>query len=229
VGLVEGPARERLRIGLFTDSPRGGPVDPEVREAVHAAGRTLAAQGHHVSEIPCPFEGRLLEDFWVFWAFLGWGFALQTRWHRGRAYDPAELEPWTHGLARRFRAEFASVPGAVRRLRASRQTSARLFAACDLLLCPTTATPAPPLGYFGPDVPFETAIERTHASICFTPIQNATGDPAISLPLGRSAAGLPIGVQLAAPHGGEARLLAVAHELEAAGAFRSPDDPPVGA
>ena len=48
------------------------------------------------------------------------------------------------------------------------------------------------------------------------PLQNATGDPAISLPLGRNTAGLPIGVQLASSQGHEARLLEVAYELEEA-------------
>lgn len=222
VGCVEGPARERLRIGLFTASPLGGAVDPEVRDAVHAAGRACAELGHAVEAIPCPFDARLLEDFWRFWSFLGWGFVVQTRWRKGRAFDPAELEPWTHGLARRFRAELARVPAAVRRLRRAWRTSQRVFADRDLLLSPTTSSTAPALGTLGgAGVSFETALERVNATFCFTPIQNATGDPAVSLPLGRSRSGLPIGVQLAAPHGGEARLLALAYELEAAGAFRS--------
>jgi amidase len=221
IGRVEGPARERLRIGLFTDSPLGGPVDPEVREAALGASRTLRELGHGVREIPCPFERRLLEDFWLFWAFLAWGFTVQTRWIKRGTYEPAQLEPWTHGLAARFRGNLAKALPAVRRLRRAKDVSARLFAEHDLLLCPTTSTPAPELGYLGPEVPFETALERVRNTFCFTPLQNATGDPAISLPLGLSGAGLPIGVQLAAPHGGERRLLAVAYELEAAGAFRS--------
>lgn len=220
IGRVEGPARQRRRIGLFTDSPLGNPIDPEVRGAVLAAGRACAALGHAVEEIACPFEGRLLDDLWLFWSFLGWGFVVQTRWIRKGAYDPCELEPWTHGLAARFRAHLREVPPAVHRLRRAKGVSAQLFTRWDLLLCPTTATPAPPLGYLGPDVPFETAFERVKHGFCFTPVQNATGDPAISLPLARSAEGLPIGVQLSAPHGGEATLLAVAYELEAAGAFR---------
>lgn len=221
VGRVEGPALERLRIGVFTDSPLGGPIDPEVRQAALAAGRACAELGHAVKEIPCPFDGGLLEDFWVFWAFLAWGFVTQTRWIKKRAYDPAHLEPWTHGLASRFKANLAKVPGAVRRLRGAQRSSARLFSEYDLLLCPTAATPAPEIGYLGPDVPFETALERVKHTFCFTPIQNATGDPALSLPLALSEHGLPIGVQLAAPHGREAALLALAYELEAAGAFRS--------
>jgi amidase len=221
IGRVDGPGRARLRIGLFTASPLGGPVDPEVRDAALAAGHACARLGHAVDEIPCPYEARLLEDFWIFWAFLGWGFALQTRWHAGRAHDPARLEPWTLGLAQRFRAALAQAPAAVRRLRRADRASERVFAAHDLLLCPTTSIPAPPLGHLGPELPFETALERVQGTFCFTPIQNATGDPAISLPLGRSRAGLPIGVQLAGPHGGEARLLALAYELEASGAFQA--------
>jgi amidase len=45
-------------------------------------------------------------------------------------------------------------------------------------------------------------------------LQNATGEPAISLPLAESAAGLPIGMMFAAPIGQEARLLELAYELE---------------
>jgi amidase len=220
IGRVEGPARERLRIGLFTDSPLGGAVHPEVREATVAAGRTCAALGHAVEEIPCPFDGRLLEDFWVFWAFLAWGFVVQTRWLKKRAYDPADLEPWTHGLAERFKRQLARAIPAVRRLRAAQRVSARLFTKHDLLLCPTVATPAPELGYLAPDVPFETALERVKNTFCFTPIQNATGDPALSLPVAVSRGGLPIGLQFAARHGGEATLLALAYELEAAGALK---------
>jgi amidase len=222
VGRVEGPARERLRIGLFTSSPLGGPVDPEVREVVQATGRRLADLGHAVEEIPCPFDAGLLEDFWLFWSLLGFGFVAQTRWRKKRAYDASQLEPWTRGLARRFRAELARAPAAVLRLRGARRISARLFSAYGALLCPTAATPPPELGHLGPELPFETALGRVKHTFCFTPIQNATGDPAISLPLGRSRAGLPIGVQLAARHGDEARLLALAYELEAGGAFQTP-------
>jgi amidase len=52
--------------------------------------------------------------------------------------------------------------------------------------------------------------------VAFTPLQNATGAPAVSLPLATTAAGLPQGMMLAAGHGGEAMLLELAYELEEA-------------
>jgi amidase len=58
--------------------------------------------------------------------------------------------------------------------------------------------------------------------VAFTPLQNVTGDPAISLPLAVSACGLPIGMMFSAPIGREATLLELAYELEAASAFRRP-------
>ena len=55
--------------------------------------------------------------------------------------------------------------------------------------------------------------------MAFTPLQNATGEPAISLPLAESATGMPVGMMLAAPIGHDRRLLELAYELEAAKPF----------
>ena len=52
--------------------------------------------------------------------------------------------------------------------------------------------------------------------VAFTPLQNATGDPAISLPLAESSSGLPVGMMLSTLRGREARLLELAYELEEA-------------
>ena len=63
---------------------------------------------------------------------------------------------------------------------------------------------------------YEQVMDRLLDWVAFTPLQNATGDPAISLPLAESAAGLPVGMMLSAVRGQEARLLELAYELEAA-------------
>jgi amidase len=52
--------------------------------------------------------------------------------------------------------------------------------------------------------------------VAWTPMQNATGAPAVSLPLATTEAGLPQGMMLAAGHGREAMLLELAYELEVA-------------
>ena len=105
-----------------------------------------------------------------------------------------------------------------RRMRAARHVSTRVFERHDLLLCPTLAEPPPTIGEFAPDLPFDAIFPGEKRHMPFAPIQNATGDPAISLPLGVSAAGLPIGVQFAAAPTREATLLSVAYELEGDGA-----------
>jgi amidase len=56
-------------------------------------------------------------------------------------------------------------------------------------------------------------------------LQNATGDPAISLPLAQTADGMPVGMMFSATLGREARLLELAYELEVARPWRRIQDP----
>ncbi len=86
----------------------------------------------------------------------------------------------------------------------------------DPRVSPVTNTPPPPIGHLGPDVEFRTHLIRLMQFCSMTSVQNVSGAPAISLPLGRTIAGIPVGVQLAAPYGHERRLLELALELEEA-------------
>jgi amidase len=225
IGLVEGPAEPRLRIGVYTDSPLGNRVDPEVREATLAAARLCSALGHDVEEIGCPYEGGLLDDFWIYIGLVAYATIQQTRLMQPLRFDPSNFEPWTRGLAAHGRAGWRSTRRIIRQLNATHDVSARLFRSgaggFDALLCPTLAAPPPEIGVLAPDKPFEELLPREKHHICFTPIQNASGEPAISLPMGETRSGLPIGVQFAAPSGGEAQLLGLAYELEATGSFRT--------
>jgi amidase len=218
IGLVEGPAAERLRIAVFTDSPLGDEVDGEIRETTLESARQCEALGHSVEEIPCPYAAQLLHDTWNHISFLAWLLRLQARLRPG--VNAAKLEPWTQGLAEQWKSHWWGFIGLARRMRAASQVSARLFERYDLLLCPVLAGLPPAIGEFAPDLPFDVTFPREKQHMPFAPIQNATGDPAISLPLGVSAAGLPIGVQFAAAPGQEATLLSIALELEGDGAFR---------
>jgi amidase len=102
------------------------------------------------------------------------------------------------------------------RLRRSTQEYRRVFTHLDVLLSPVLGHTTPPIGHLSPTLPFEELFPRLQAYVGFTPLNNASGGPAISLPLGLSAAGLPIGCQLSADLGDERTLLELAFELEEA-------------
>ena len=85
-----------------------------------------------------------------------------------------------------------------------------------LALLAVLTAPPPEIGWMGPGVPFDTLLERVVALVAYTPMENVAGAPAISLPLGMSATGLPIGLQFSAPPGEERRLLELAYAIERA-------------
>jgi amidase len=147
---------------------------------------------------------------------LAWLQAGTARLMLHRGFDRSKLEPWTLGLARYFAGDKGAGWSATRRLRGFPRTLARTMERHDVLVSPTVATPAPPLGHLATDVAFDVAFARIRAYAPFTPLYNAAGNPAISLPLGRSAMGLPIGVQFAAARGRDRTLLELALSLEEA-------------
>ena len=126
-------------------------------------------------------------------------------------------------LARHARRNLHRLPLAMARLQGSQLVSGRFFKNYDVTLTPVLGHPTPQLGHLNPGQSFETVMERLLQWVTFTPLQNATGEPAISLPMGAGANGMPIGIQLGAPQGREDRLLEVAYELEEARPFRRLD------
>ncbi|MFM8530271.1 MAG: amidase, partial [Ilumatobacteraceae bacterium] len=216
IGMVVRPERRRLRVGLVTESLAGSPLDPHTREAVLATGRTLEGLGHEVGEIDLGVGEQFGRDFLRYWALLS--FMLQKAGGRfiGEGFDGSKTETLTKGLSAMFVQQAVKTPLSMRRLvRASREPEAA-YASVDVVISPVVSHPAPPIGYLGPDVPVRDQLIRLLRFTAFTPLQNVSGSPAISLPLGQSPEGLPIGVQVAAPVGEERRLLSLALELEEA-------------
>jgi len=86
----------------------------------------------------------------------------------------------------------------------------------DVILSTTLAGPPPKLGYFDQNGDVQILTARVTEYLSVTPLHNATGTPAMSVPLHWTANGLPIGVHIAGRYGEEATLLALAAELEMA-------------
>lgn len=233
VGLVEGPGERRLRIGMVLDSLTATRTDDETRAAVLATADLLTSLGHEVVEVPLPAEHAFVDAFTHYWALL----AFSTQ-HFGRRvmhpqFDKTATDPLTQYLAGRFARSFWRLPSTLRTLKRSERlvrehvTEHRI----DVALSPTLGHTTPRLGYLSPTVPFPEMFERLVRYVAFTPLNNAAGTPAVSLPLGRTVDGLPIGVQLQALHGQERMLLELSYELEAAQPFARIQDgaPPVEA
>ncbi|MDH3656264.1 MAG: amidase [Myxococcales bacterium] len=215
IGLVTHPGR-RLRVGFFTDLDEATPSHPDCVAAVTDTAKLLEGLGHSVELVTRPFDDGFLEDFFLFWSMLS--FAV-TRFGTRLVhpdFDASKVEDFTSGLADYFKENMQKAPAAIWRLRKFAHQYARGFDQYDVLMNPSVAMPPPEHGYIGPSVPFDTALERLKWFIPFTPTQNVSGGPAISLPLGQSEDGMPLGVQLASPLGDERTLLELALEIEAA-------------
>jgi amidase len=205
-----------LRIGVFVDSPIGTPIDPDVRQAVLDAARSCEGLGHGVELIPCPFSGSVVHDFIRYFACIAWLQALTAPVVFHWRFDRRKVEPWARDLAAYFaKAKLAAI-SAIMRLRRFTKTFGEVMSRYDVLLSPTTPIPAPRLGHLAPDVAFETLLERMREFVAFTLLYNTSGAPAISLPLGRSRDGVPIGVQFGSAHGEDRKLLELAFSIEGA-------------
>ncbi|MNE70517.1 6-aminohexanoate-cyclic-dimer hydrolase [compost metagenome] len=90
------------------------------------------------------------------------------------------------------------------------------FERFDVILSPVTANLTPQLGQLSLDQPWDSYAQRAMGSAGFTVLANVSGQPAISLPLGQSDSGLPVGMLFTARLGGEDVLLRLASQLEQA-------------
>ncbi len=220
IGQVTGPSRRRLRIGMMVDSITGEGTCPQTRRAVEETARLLESLGHTVEEARIDLPARFVEDFLLYWAMLGFLVSKGGRALFPQGFDAGQLDPLTRGLANYYQQRFLKTPAMLRQLRLTRQRYAATFQHYDVMLSPVLAHTTPPIGHLGADLPFDTQLERLLRYTTFTPANNASGGPGISLPLGQTDQGLPIGVQFSAAHGEDAMLLALAFELEDAQPFK---------
>jgi amidase len=210
----------RLRIGVTTESALDVPLDPLCERAVRDAAELLESLGHEVEWVDSPpWAGQdLLEAFTLAFGTpiaVGLFFAGQAT---GREPSEEMVEPLTwavwNGVRERSALEYQL---ARTRLGAYTRAIVALWDRFDVVMTPALAERPVRIGEIDPcsDDPWDDFRRSGHFTP-YTAIFNVTGQPAISLPLFGGEDGLPLGVQLAGRPAGEAQLLALAAQLEAA-------------
>jgi amidase len=210
----------RLKIGLQISAP-GGQFQPhrDCVDAVEATAKLLESLGHYVeSSYPDAIDDPdYTQSFIQRWtAGIAWSL---DHWSRktGRRVDAGSVEGATWALAEMGRS--IGGPEYLAALEYQQRTARRAAewwsGGFDLLLSPTMGEPPTLLGVFAdcPDNP-AAPLFRSIPTAGFTAFWNATGQPAISLPLSLNKDGLPIGIQLVAAYGREDLLIRVAAQLE---------------
>jgi len=202
-----------LTIGRARAYDEEAGVNAEVMAALDAAAAQWQALGARIIDVTLPSKRRM--DAATQTILLAEGFAIHGEWLRTRPQDYGRVT-----RERLMMGAFVSGADYVQAQRLRRMLTAEVdavLAGCDAILCAGNPTTAPRLV----DVD-EGPFRKSHP---ITGPFNASGHPALALPCGFGASGLPLGLQLVGRNYGEAMLFRIAHAYEAAAGWlaRRPD------
>jgi amidase/6-aminohexanoate-cyclic-dimer hydrolase len=212
-------ATGRLRIALVIDPPGGTPIDPVCRQATADAAKLCASLGHRIAEEKLPIDHGVMREAFLTVINVSIARTLADAARTlGRDVAEADVEPVTWAMSQQGRR--TDVIAYSRAIAASHQVGlamARFHERYDVILSPTLAKPPVPLGVLSLSPESMPAFTREITEFGpYTALYNVTGQPSMSVPLGWSADGLPIGVMFSGRFGDEATLLRLAAQLEQA-------------
>ncbi len=222
---------KKLRIGFATTNLSGQKVHPDCIAAVRSAAELCQDLGHTIEESSPQIDNAVLsEAFMAVWASGLVQIIDMITLLTGAKPSRKTLQGLTMALyevgktinAGAYLNAIAMLQGAAREVAAWHQTF-------DVWLTPPRGAPPLPIGavYRGARDP-QTAFAPIIDYVPFTAIQNATGQPAINLPLYWNKVGLPVGVQFVGRYGDEATLLRLAAQLEKARPWKDKRPPIFG-
>ncbi len=209
---------QRLRVAWTAATPNGAKVDAECLQVLADTVGLCTDLGHRVEERNPEIDRAAVVPTFLTLASANTVANLASHPTAGRPAREGEVEriTWlTAQMGERVRAaDYVRATQTAHRL--GRQMAA-FHADWDVLLTPGLATPAVKLGWL--DMTMDDVDEYWRRVFAFSPFTvwfNLTGQPALVLPLGQSANGLPLAVQLVARYGDEAALVRLGAQLEAA-------------
>lgn len=193
------------------------PIDPEIEQVLQETADVLEKLGHDVR--PQAMEMNYAALYAARGPFSGANFAAGIRRYIAKVgHEPAEEElerfTWSclHG-GRRVTGEEAA--WSLQELRMLNYGLGRFFENWDVYLTPVMGQLPPPIGYIDSAIMSSREINARQSEVFpYTPPFNFAGMPSISLPLGMSKSGLPIGMMFSARYADEATLLRLAAQLE---------------
>ncbi len=219
LGHVTSANKKRLKIAFIENRAEGkmGRQGDETYKLQLETAKLLESLGHKVEQIPLPIDAdAMIDDFLNFYGFTAY---LSSHWGRliyQDKVDKSQLEPFTLGLAKRFKGNALKLPKNIRALRKMGNVSSATFEKYDIVMTPVLAHKTPKIGHFSPELTYDDVCKNAVEFATYTGLYNVTGEPAISLPMGLDSNGMPLGVQFAAPYGEDKRLIELAYELEEA-------------
>jgi amidase len=223
IGLVTSPVTRRLNVAVVDESIGDRRPDAVTQRELAKTVALLESLGHSVKPITAPVPDQFVQDFidtWALGAMLVYRFGALVF----RGMDRSQVTDLTRYLSSTMTArKLLSMRTVAKRMASYQQLMEDTFTehGIDLILSPTLAHPAIKLGEMGMDLPGKDVFERMQEWAIFTPVANASGGPAITLPLGHDDVNnLPIGMLFWARHGQDKLLLQLAYELEAAAPWK---------
>lgn len=214
------PSRQKIAFSKLSFT--GEPLHPDCLLAVEKTAKLLANLGHDVEEATPKLDLMPLMQAWT--KIVACGTVLSVREKvkaRGYPLDPDEIEAVTRGAIELSKTiSGADYLASVNKVHRFGREVAAFFEGYDLLLTPTLAEPPAKIGRFAPDNEDFTDYRLGPNGLLpyspFTAVFNATGQPAMSVPLHWNADGLPIGLHIAGRFGKDELLMSLAAELETA-------------